>query len=286
MSLEVARRPREARATLVVLPLLVLHLILISIQIEDPGGTTLFRKGVLIAVTPFLNGSAAVVRGAAHLWRNYLWLVGARAENELLNETVRRLKLRDQSLRQMQDENERLRRLLSFREQSGLRTIGARVVGRVPNFLSNVMYIDRGLADGVAVDMPVLSGEGVVGRTVVVSPHQSQVQLITNSDASLGVMLAVSHSPGVLSGTGGIELRLDYINNTEKVAAGDVVVTSGLDSVFPKGIPVGQVVKSQKGKTVFRDIQVRPFAGMLRSEEVLVVLGGTMSPGEGGPQGP
>ncbi len=277
MSLEVARKAREARATLVLLPLLVLHLVLISLQIEDRGGTTLFRKTVVLVVTPFLNGSAAVARGVSHLWRSYFWLAGARAENERLHETVRTLKLRDQALRQMKDENERLLRLLAIREHSGFHTIGARVVGRVPSFLSNVMYIDRGSADGVTADMPVVTGEGVVGRTVVVSLRQAQVQLITNSDASVGVMVASSHSPGVLSGTGEMLLRLDYINNTEQVAVGDAIVTSGLDGIFPKGIPIGKVVKSEKGKTVFRDIEVQPFADLLRSEEVLVVLGGTMS---------
>ncbi len=286
MSLEVAPKAREARATLILLPLLALHLVLISLQIEDPGGTTLFRKTVVLAATPFLNGSAAMARGVSRLWRNYLWLVGARAENERLREAVRTLTLREQSLRQMKDENERLRRLLSFREHSGFRTIGARVVGRAPSFLSNVMYIDRGSADGVTVDMPVLSGEGVVGRTVVVSLRQAQVQLISNADASVGAMVASSHSPGVLSGAGETLLRLDYINNTEQVAVGDVIVTSGLDGIFPKGIPVGKVVKSRKGKTVFRDIEVQPFADLLRSEEVLVVLGGTMSSSGGNPQTP
>ncbi len=286
MSPEVTLKAREVRATHIVLPLLLLHLVLISIQIEDPKGTTLFRKAVVLAGTPFLNGSAAVARGVSHLWRNYFWLVGARAENERLHQTVRTLTLRDQTLRQLKHENESLRRLLSFKEHSGLRTIGARVVGRVPNFLSNVMYIDRGSADGVTVDMPILSAEGVVGRTVVVTAHQAQVQLITNSDASVGVMIANSHSPGVLSGTGEVLLRLDYINNTEHVAVGDVVVTSGLDGIFPKGIPVGKVVKCQKGKTVFRDIEVQPFADLMRNEEVLVVLGGAMAVGAGSPQAP
>ena len=183
----------------------------------------------------------------------------------------------------MQEENARLRRLLSFRESSGFSTIGARVIGRVPSFLAGMMYIDRGSADGLSVDMPVLSGAGVVGRTVAVTSRQSQVQLITNADASIGVMVATSHSPGVLKGNGGSLLRLDYINNTEEVAVGDVVVTSGLDGIFPKGIPAGRIVASSKGKTVFREISVQPFADLLRTEEVLVVLGGTMS---GSPEKP
>jgi len=195
VSLEIAPKAREGRTTLILIPLLVLQLALISIQVEDPGGTTLFRRFVLFIGTPFISGSAAISRGASHLWSTYVWLVGARSENERLHETVRELTLRDQALTQMKEENARLRRLLAFRERSGFRTIGARVVGRVPNFLASVMYIDRGSADGLTVDMPVVSGEGVVGRTTAVSLRQAQVQLITNSDASTGVMIATSHSP-------------------------------------------------------------------------------------------
>ncbi len=180
----------------------------------------------------------------------------------------------------MADQNRRLTRLLAFKESLPLHTIGARVVGRVPDFLAGVIYIDRGSLDGVPMNAPVLAAAGVVGRTVAVSLRQAQVQLISNADASMGVMLESSRSPGVLKGSGGASLSLEYINNSEQVAAGDILVSSGLDGIYPKGIPVGRVVRAQKGKSVFRDIEVEPFADLLRIEEVLVVLGkGPEAPG-------
>jgi len=273
VSLEIAPRAAEGRATWILIPLLVLHLALISLQVEDPGGTSLFRKCVLSAGAPLLSASAAVSRGAKHFWSGYIWLIGARAENERLRAAVRDLTLREQALGQMREQNARLARLLDFKEGAEIHTIGARVIGRVPDFLSSVVYIDRGSQDGVAVDAAVLAGAGVVGRAVVVSLRQTQVQLISNADASIGVMLAASRSPGVLRGSGGLTLRLDYINNTEQVSVGDVVVSSGLDGIFPKGIPVGRVTSVRRGKTVFRDIEVEPFADLLRLDEVLVVLG-------------
>lgn len=273
MSLEVAPKLKEGRATVVLIPLLVMHLALISLQIEDKGGTTLFRKWVLISGAPFLSASAAVSRGVAGIWGNYVWLVGARAENWNLRETLSALTLRDQALAEMKLENARLKNLLDFKENQGLQTLGARVIGRVPDYLAHMMYIDRGSADGVRVDTPVLSGYGAVGRTVLVSTHQTQVQLITNADASVGAMLSTSRSPGVLKGTGGSHLHLEYINNTEEVSAGEIVVSSGLDGVFPKGIPLGKVVSSKKGRTVFREIEIEPFADLLRTEEVLLIVG-------------
>lgn len=280
MSLEVAPKLKEGRATIVLIPLLVMHLVLISLQIEDKGGTTLFRRWVLISGAPFLSASSAVSRGAVGLWENYIWLVGARGENRSLRETVSSLTLQNRALADLKLENERLARLLEFREIQGVQTLGARVVGRVPDYLAHMIYIDRGSADGVKADTPVLSGYGAAGRAVLVSPHQAQVQLITNADASVGAMLLTSRSPGVLRGTGGPLLHLDYINNTEEVSVGEIVVCSGLDGVFPKGIPVGKVVSSRKGRTVFREIEVEPFADLLRIEEVLLVVraGNTVEP--------
>ena len=273
MSLEIAPKAAEGRATWILIPLLVFHLALISMQVEDPSGMSLFRKSVLSAGVPILSASAAVWRGAKNTWGNYVWLIGAREENERLRAAVRDLTLREYALGQLRGQNARLLQLLAFKQAAEFRTIGARVIGRVPDFLSGVVFVDRGSDDGVQKNAPVLAGAGIVGRAVVVSRQQTQVQLISNADASVGAMLAASRSPGVLKGTGGLPLRLDYINNTEQVAAGDVVVSSGLDGIYPKGIPIGRVVKAQKGKAVFLDIEVDPFADLLRVEEVLVVLG-------------
>ena len=153
------------------------------------------------------------------------------------------------------------------------------MVARTPSFLSNVIYIDRGSKDGVPVDAAALSGDGIVGRTVLLSRHQSQVQLITNPDASVGVMLERTRVPGVLRGSGDFLLDLNYVGNSEQVESGDVVLSSGLDGIFPKGLAIGKVVSSCKGKGVFRSIKVQPFVDFMRIEEISILL-------EPKPQGP
>jgi rod shape-determining protein MreC len=158
-------------------------------------------------------------------------------------------------------------------------------VARTPSFLSNVIYIDRGSKDGVRNDKPVISGDGIVGRTVLVSRYQSQVQLITNPDASVGVILERTRTPGVLKGSGDFLLDLNYIGNSEQVENGDVVVTSGLDGIFPKGLAIGKVVDVRKGKGVFRSIRVQPYIDFMRVEEVSVILS-DMMPEKVGPQQP
>lgn len=273
MSIEFAPKQREGRALIVAIPLLLLHLALISLQVEDPAGVLLFKRWMLRASSPFFNASSAVSRGVTSAWHGYIWLHGARKENEQLQEAVRRMTLRDSALSQVKEENARLHRLLSFGATLDVPSVGAHIVGRAPSFLSNVMVIDRGLADGIQNDAAIISADGVVGRTVLVSRNDSQVQLISNPDSSIGVMIEATRSPGILKGTGTHFLELHYLSNTEKVEPGDRVLSSGLDGIYPKGILVGKVVESRKGKSVFRVVQVEPAADLIHLEEVLVILG-------------
>jgi rod shape-determining protein MreC len=272
VSSELSAKPSKERAVLVTIPLLLLQLIILSLQIEGASGTLLFKTWTLTAQAPILAASSAITGGIRHVWTGYVWTVGARAENEKLRESVRRLSLLNRSNEQARQENIRLRQLVSLNQGLPYRTLGARVIARTPSFLANVIYIDRGVKDGVKIDAPVLSGDGIVGRIVLASGHQSQVQLITNPDASVGVMLEQARTPGVLRGSGDIPMDLSYINNTEQVSVGDIVLSSGLDGIFPKGLVVGKVVDSQKGKGVFRSVKVEPRVDLIRLEEVSVLL--------------
>ena len=273
MSSDLSSKWNKERAVVVLIPLLVLQLILLSLQIERPSGTLLLKTWALALQAPVVTVSSGITTGIAHGWHRYVWMVGARAENEQLKEAVRRLSLLNSGYEQIRQENLRLRRLVSLNDNLALRSVGARVVARTPSFLSNVIYIDRGSDDGVGIDAPVLSGDGIVGRTVLVSRHQSQVQLITNPDASMGVLLERTRTPGVLRGTGDIALDLNYVGNSEQTAVGDVVVSSGLDGIFPKGLAIGRVVDSRKGNGVFRIIRVEPVMDLVRLEEVSVLVG-------------
>lgn len=270
-------RFKEGRAFPILIPLLILNLALLSVQIEDPAGTYLFRKWMLQAGAPFFKLSSGVSHGVRSAWTNYFWLRGARRENERLLEKVRQLELSNDALAQIESENARLRRLMDFKGALPVQSLGARVVGRAPDYMASVIYIDRGSSDGVRVNAPVIGENGVLGRVAVASSRTSQVQLITDADAAVGALVERTRSQGVLSGSGDPVLELKYIGNTEQVEANDVVVTSGLDGIFPKGLPLGKVVESRKGKTIFRLVRVQPVADLTHIEEVLVLLGPTQA---------
>ena len=273
MSIEFAPKMKEGRVIYVLIPLLLLHLALISLQIEDPAGTILLKKAVFLASAPFFNLSAGLSRGTREVWHNYIWLRNARQENAQLKDAVEQLSLREKALVQTREENARLRRLLALAPTLPAQGLAARVVGRAPSYLSNVLYVDRGSMSGVRVDSPVLSGDGIIGRVILTSLHNSQIQLITNPDASIGVIVERTRSPGVLKGSGNSVLWLQYIGNAEQIEPGDLVISSGFDGIYPKGLPVGRVIESCKGKSVFRVIQVAPHADLLRIEEVLILPG-------------
>jgi rod shape-determining protein MreC len=264
------------RTARVLVPLLIFHLVLLSLQIKDSSGTVLLKTWALRVQSPVLFINDTVFGSIKQGWHDYIWLLDAREENGHLKETVNRLSFLNRSYEEAWHENKRLRSLAAMgeliNEDADFRMIGARVSARTPEFLANILYVDRGSKHGVVVNAPVISGGGIVGRVVLVTERYSQVQLITNPDASVGAMLYESRTPGVLTGTGDELLSMNYILNTLSVKTGEAVLSSGLDGIFPKGIAIGTVVVSERGKDIFREIKVKPATDIVRLEEVSILL--------------
>ena len=265
-------KSNKERVVYITVPLLLFQLLLLSVQIQNPAGMVPIKTLFLSVQAPLVNISSEILEGIQNTWRRYIWLIGARAENEHLNEEVRQLKILISSLEEIKQENTRLRRLIDMKSDVVFKAVGARVIARTPGFLSNVLYINRGANDGIKTDAPVLCENWIIGRTILVTGGQSQVQLITNTDASIGVMMEQTRTPGVLSGTGELLLDLKYIGNTEPIQTGDIVLSSGLDGIFPKGFEVGKVVEANKSDGVFYTIKVEPTADLYHIEEVSVLI--------------
>jgi len=146
------------------------------------------------------------------------------------------------------------------------------VIGGSPDSGSQVVNIDRGSRDGIRRDMGVITPDGVVGKIFAVYPDISQVLLLGDKDSGVGALLADTRTQGPVKGTGEPLLSLEYISSDEKVTAGEAVLTSGQDRIFPKDLPVGKVVDfSSDAKSPFMKIRVKPAAHLDRLEEVLVL---------------
>lgn len=206
------------------------------------------------------------------LWSGYVSLHNAHNENAELRAQVGQLELRNSELETQASEAHRLETLLNFRDSHPeAQMLAAQVIGASADPASDTLFINRGDRDRVKRNMGVITPDGVVGKIVEVFPNMSQVMLMTDKDMGVGAMFAVSRTHGVVKGAGEPMPWMDYVVNDEKVAAGDTIVTSGEDRIFPKGLLIG-VVASAKEANPFQKIQVRPAARLDRLEDVIVLV--------------
>ena len=265
------------RSRFLLVGLVLLHLVAISHQVDGGGGASLLQRAIFGVLSPLQNAVSAVVRGIAGAWTGYVNLRGTREENGRLAERVRALETLLQERAHQAREADRLRELLGLREILPLDTVVAEVVTRDGLPWYRTITIDKGSEDGLALEAPVISPTGVVGRIIALGPRAAKVQLLQDRDSGAGVLIERSRVTGVVSGqvgfsdTGSSDLVMKYVRDLADVVAGDVVVTSGQDRVYPKGLVVGRVRSVGKGAGLFKEILVEPSARFDQVEEVLVV---------------
>lgn len=258
------------------------HLILISAQVPSKSGPKVLEAVALSLFGEVQRATAGVTGTLAEIWSGYVDLRGVHEENAALRRQVSDLQIRLQAERALAGRAAGLARLLDLQARIELPTLAAQVIAgdATPGF--QTITIDRGARDGVRRDMAVIAPAGVVGR-IVGDPvaRAAQVQLLIGKNAAAGAMLERSRAAGVvMGGAGDPALQLEYVSNLAEVVEGDLVVTSGIDGIYPKGFAIGRVESAQSGPTLYQIIQVRPVVDFSSLEEVLVVLA-PPAPGEG-----
>ncbi len=199
-------------------------------------------------------------------------MLSAFDENKLLRKEVNQLLLEKQQYREIILENERLKALLSFKEQEPRYVTAARVIARGPDRLLNIVIIDKGEKNGIEKGMAVITPQGLIGKVYSVRDSFSDVLLLKDSNFSVAVRLQNSRREGVVSGAGYDYCLLKYVPPEENVVKGDVVITSGFDGIFPEGLPVGVISKVRKeGIEFFQYIEVKPFQSSDKLEDVIVL---------------
>ncbi len=250
------------------------HLVLISVQVQSKSGVPVFQAVTFGAFARVQGATASTLYGVRHVWGNYVWLRGVRAENETLRREVADLQVRLQEERALASRSSRLQELLNLRTSSALPTIAAEVIAGNPNPGMLTITIGRGSADGVKTDMAVIAPGGVVGRIVgTPAARASRVQLLIDRNAAAGAFTERTHAGGMVVGADkDPPLSMDLVSNLADVKPGDVVVASGVDGIYPKGFVIGRVETSERGSGLYRSITIRPVVDFSSLEEVLVVL--------------
>jgi rod shape-determining protein MreC len=246
----------------------------LAVQVKrtnDSEPTRLIRVWVVDTVTPLERMLVGAQTATSAVWHNYFYLRGVRAENRALKQEIERMRLEQVRMSQDADQARRLQSLLGFKEQFISQTVAAQVIGSSGSEQSRAVYIDKGETAGIKPDMAVITAGGIVGKVLHVYRSTSLVLLINDQSSGVGAILETSRLQGILRGTPAGEIALEKVMSDETVPVGELVLTSGGDRIFPKGLPVGRVTKVSPGSDLFLNIRVKPAISLSRLEEVLVV---------------
>lgn len=259
---------RELVACLV----LSLALFTLGFQSFSSGPLEAVRSAFQTITSPVRSLGAAItspIRGLGNVVANLT------ADQETLSELqaeVDELRARNAELEEEASSAERLQELLDLRDENDLQTVSARIISGSTDSWSATVTLDKGTSSGLSAGMPVTTASGVIGQIVSCSATTSTVRLLSDEASSISAMVQSSRAQGMLSGSASGEVTLELVSTSQEVSTGDVIVTSGLGGVFPKGLPIGKVISvtSDPGD-LYLDIAVELYADTSRAEEVLVI---------------
>lgn len=224
-------------------------------------------------VAPFQKATSTSIRFIRDIWRHYFFLVNVAKENEDLRKDLNRAFEKKIQFKEFELSNARLRNLLNFKKNITDRVLAAEVIGKDPSPWFKTVLIDKGQRDGVEKGMAVVIPEGIAGQTTEVSAHYSKVLLIIDHNSAVDALVQRDRARGIIKGGSAGQCLFKYVLRKHDIEVDDIVVSSGLDGVFPKGLPVGYVSGVIKPKSgIFQEVTVAPHVDFEKLEEVLVVL--------------
>ena len=262
------------------LAVMIAHVLLISAQVNSRSGVPMLEAvtfGIFSEVQRGVSTALSAVRG---VWGGYVGLRQVKRENDELKQRLAAAEVTLQQQRAMADRARGLAQLLQLRDSLSLKTVAAEIIGAgaTPDF--RTLTIDKGSRDGLRTDMAVIAPAGIAGRVVIPSARSAKVQLLVDLNAAAGALIERTRAQGIVVGSGGDRLRMDYVSDVSDVVVGDVIVSSGIDGIYPKGFIIGKVEAVERSGGAYRRIMVRPAVDFSSLEEVLVIV----SPPTHGPQ--
>jgi rod shape-determining protein MreC len=264
--------PSKHKSLALLTGVLLAQILLLAVQIKRDSRGRLIRVWAISAASPFERSGAWGFGQVRGVWRHYFALQTTERENQALRIENDALKLTISQLQGRAAEADRLAALLDFKQShQQVPMIGGRVIAASAGTASRTVEIDRGERDGVRRNMAVITPDGAVGKVIEVYSDTAQVLLLTDKDGGAGAMIVESRLQGAVGGTGEPIIQMKYVATEDKVNVGEKIVTSGMDKIFPRDIPIGTILDVRSGST-FKQIRVQPAAKLDRLEAVIVLL--------------
>lgn len=252
--------------------LVTISIMTLSLSSREPYPVYGPGRIAISLVAPFQKVIVGTTRFFRDIWSHYFFLVSIAEENEILRRELRRARALNHKNQETLLANDRLRQLLSLKKEIDQTMIAAQVIGKDPSPWFQTILVDKGMDDGVKKGHPVVNPEGVVGLVINTTNHYAKVMLITDPNSSVDAVIQKNRARGIVKGGTSGYCVLNYVLRKHDVEKGQAVVSSGMDGVFPKGLPIGAVsdiVKQEAG--IFQDVSVHPYVDFERLEEVLIV---------------
>ncbi len=262
----------KGRVVVTAVGLLCISLFLTAYSSKHPEVARAGSAVISEITAPVGRAVASVRAGARSAWSGYLYLRGVAAENDSLRLELGKIRGEVLALGELSRENARLRALLNFSQSSGLAGVAASVIGADATGWVRGIVVNQGSTSGVTVGMAAVHPQGVVGQVISVTPHSARVLLITDHSSSVDALVQETRVRGIIEGAGSSGCELRYVTKDAPVKSGELVVTSGFDRVYPKGLAIGRVSSVQSGDAgLFHAVRVKPAVDLQRLEEVLLV---------------
>jgi len=255
-----------------VIVLVAVNIILLTITGKHTQAPSGLGRGALVIVSPFQKQFTAFFRFVKDTWNQYFFLVSKAKENQQLKKALGQSLEQLNRYRETELANDRLRHLLGFEKEIPRPMIAAQVVGKDPSAWSKTIIVDKGTRDSVRQGAPVVIPEGIVGVVVEVSARNAKVLLLTDPNSAVDALVQQTRARGIVKGGGADYCVFDYVLRKHEISVGDMVVSSGLDGVFPKGFRVGrisEIVRQNAG--IFQKVSVTPYVDFEILEEVFII---------------
>ena len=267
--MDISKQPREK-----FLPVILICVSFIILLISSVGGyhgrdwgswlDSFFIPGnwVVTKVGQKINGGYSFLKDFDDVWN----------ENRKLNKENSFLLQRMSRIKELEEENKRLSKLLKFSSKFPKILLAATVIGQDPSNWAQYIFVDKGSKNNIVTDMVVVTTDGLVGRVAKVWPDMSKVQLIIDRNSGVGAMVQRTRANGVIAGMMKSICEFKYYDDKEDLREGDVLITSGLGMVYPKGIVIGKVSKIEnKSLNYSRYIEVSPYVNFSKLEEIFIL---------------